>query len=143
MGGDDELDLRFDITEGSDIPRFRFTFRHKRTNLESSFVYFAWAKSGTTYEKKVVTEYFADSFPKPLSFLFSLREVTVRKISRYDPQIEAIEVWRMQSDNNAWIVSWLCDDTSIGMNLQISATEHNQSIISISFKLKTIDRYEH
>lgn len=66
-------------------------WRHKRTDLESSFVYFAWAKTRAT-DPTEVTEYSAFSLSEPLIFSSSLPEVTVQWVPQYDPQIEAIKI---------------------------------------------------
>lgn len=117
MSDDEELNIRFDITRGFDIPQFRLILKHKRTNVESSFVYLAWLKTGISNLREV-TEYSADPSSELRTFSSSLREVIFQRVVEYDPQIEATRVWRMTFGNYSLIVSWLCDDVPIEMNLQ-------------------------
>lgn len=89
LSSDEDLNLRFEILRGSDISQFKLNLKYKRSNVESSLVYLSWSNTGTFYPRSV-TEYPEDSVPESYTFSSFLRDVTFRKVTCYDKDVEAI-----------------------------------------------------
>ena len=126
LGGDGEIELYFEITGGSDCPRFQLTFKHLPSDQESSFSYLAWSRSMNALPRPEV-DY--PDLPMPGQYTFSsfLSDVQFERHPSYPPAFDAIRTWRDQEWNYPLRVHWRSEESPIGINVDLATQDWSQT----------------
>lgn len=126
LAGDENIELRLEITGGSDCPSFQLSFKHSPTDQVSSFTYLAWSRHLTSTPRPEV-DY--PDIPPPGQFTLSssLMDVKFERMKSYPPTIEALRTWPDKDWNYPLKISWKSKESPIGINVDLATDNWSAS----------------